>query len=74
MDEALELADYLPVSFKTPSEQDYISFLWETFQENYNGDKYQFAFLCLPHAADELRLFQGLADQADAPLMILIRV
>ena len=26
MDEALDLADYLPVSFKTPSEQEYISF------------------------------------------------
>ena len=45
MDEALDLADYLPVSFKTLSEQGYISFLWETFQENYDSAKYQFAFL-----------------------------
>lgn len=45
MDEAFDLADYLPVSFKTPSERDYISFLWESFQLNYNDGKYQFAFL-----------------------------
>ena len=45
MHDALDLADYLPISFKTPSEQDYISFMWETFQENYDRAKYQFAFL-----------------------------
>ena len=45
MDEALDLADYLPVSFKVPSEQEYISFLWAAFEENYDGAKYQFAFL-----------------------------
>lgn len=45
MDEAFDLADYLPVSFKTASEQEYISFLWETFTENYERTKYQFAFL-----------------------------
>ena len=45
MDEALDLADYLPVSFKTPSEQEYISFLWEVFEINYASEKYHFAFL-----------------------------
>ena len=45
MDEALDLADYLPVSFKTPSEQEYISYLWESFEENYANAKYQFAVL-----------------------------
>ena len=45
MDEALDLADYLPVSFKVPSEQEYVSFLWAAFEENYDGAKYQFAFL-----------------------------
>ena len=45
MDEALDLSDYLPVSFKTPSEEEYISFLWETFEVNYDSGKYQFAFL-----------------------------
>ena len=45
MDDAFDLADYLPVSFKTPSEQEYISFLWSVFEENYDRAKYQFAFL-----------------------------
>ena len=45
MDEALDLAGYLPISFKTSMEEEYISFLWEAFQDNYIGAKYQFAFL-----------------------------
>ena len=45
MDEALYLTDYLPASFRSPEEQEYISFLWETFEENYVRAKYQFAFL-----------------------------
>ncbi|MBW8078609.1 MAG: hypothetical protein GJU76_11155 [Gallionella sp.] len=30
MEEAAELASYLPLSFKTRSEQEYIKFLWDT--------------------------------------------
>lgn len=45
MDDALGLAEYLPISFKTPNEQEYIAFLWATFEENYNNARYQFAFL-----------------------------
>ena len=45
MDDALGLADYLPVSFKTPKDQEYISFLWEAFETNYESGKYHFAFL-----------------------------
>ena len=45
MDEATELANYLPLSFKTRSEQDYIRFLWEAFESNCENGKYQFAFL-----------------------------
>ena len=45
MDDPLDLAEYLPVSFKTPSEQEYMAFLWATFEDNYNAAKYQFAFL-----------------------------
>ena len=45
MDEAIELANYLPISFKTVSEQEYIKFLWESFETNYESEKYQFAFL-----------------------------
>lgn len=45
MDDALELANYLPLSFKTESEQEYIKFLWDAFESNYENKKYQFAFL-----------------------------
>ena len=45
MEEAAELANYLPLSFKAPSEQEYIAFLWDAFETNYTHGKYQFAFL-----------------------------
>lgn len=45
MEEASELGNYLPLSFRTPSEQEYIEFLWDAFQSNYENEKYQFAFL-----------------------------
>lgn len=45
MDEAAELGNYLPLSFTSPKEQDYISFLWDAFETNYTHGKYQFAFL-----------------------------
>jgi hypothetical protein len=45
MDDAIELSTYLPLSFKTPKEQEYIEFLWEAFETNYAHRKYQFAFL-----------------------------
>jgi hypothetical protein len=45
MEEALELSDFLPVSFKSPSERDYIGFLWDAFDSNCDSGKYQFAFL-----------------------------
>ena len=45
MDDAAELGNYLPLSFKTPKEQEYIEFLWDAFETNYTHGKYQFAFL-----------------------------
>jgi hypothetical protein len=45
MGEAADLADYLPFSFKTQKEQEYIDFLWDAFDTNYKYGKYQFAFL-----------------------------
>lgn len=45
MEEAAELAIYLPLSFKTPKEQEYIEFLWDAFETNYTHGNYQFAFL-----------------------------
>lgn len=45
MEEAAELGNYLPFSFKSPKEQEYIEFLWDAFETNYTHGKYQFAFL-----------------------------
>lgn len=45
MDDAIELGNYLPLSFKSPKEQEYIAFLWDAFETNYTHAKYQFAFL-----------------------------
>jgi len=45
VEDALELAEYLPLSYKTPSEEQYVAFLWDAFTSNYENEKYQFAFL-----------------------------
>jgi hypothetical protein len=45
MEEAAELGNYLPLSFKSPKEQEYIEFLWDAFETNHTHGKYQFAFL-----------------------------
>jgi hypothetical protein len=45
MEEPAELTNYLPLSFKTPKEEEYIDFLWDAFDTNYRHGKYQFAFL-----------------------------
>lgn len=45
MEDASQLGNYLPISFKTESEQKYIKFLWDAFETNYTHGKYQFAFL-----------------------------
>lgn len=45
MDEALEIHDYLPLAYPSASEGEYIRFVWEGFESNYNAGKYQFAML-----------------------------
>jgi len=45
MEEATDLNNYLPLSFKSQKEQEYIEFLWDAFEMNYTHGKYQFAFL-----------------------------
>ena len=42
---ANDILAYLPNSFKTRDEQDYINFLWESYESNYNNAKYPFAFI-----------------------------
>jgi len=45
MEDALELENFLPVSYKTRSEKEYMTFLWDAFQSNYTSGKYEFASL-----------------------------
>jgi hypothetical protein len=45
MDEALELSEFLPASYKMRSEEEYVAFLWDAFQSNYTSGKFEFASL-----------------------------
>ncbi len=45
MEEAYKIHDYLPVSYRNPQEQEYVQFLWSSFELNYKEGKYQFAFI-----------------------------
>lgn len=45
MDAALEIHDYLPLACPSTGEGEYIRFLWEAFESNYEAGKYQFAML-----------------------------
>ncbi len=45
IEEASELEGFLPLSYRTPKERDYVRFLWEAFDTNVEHGKYQFAFL-----------------------------
>ncbi|MEP1152188.1 MAG: hypothetical protein ABJH08_10715 [Balneola sp.] len=47
MEEGLELAKYLPESYKSIPDTEYMQFLWEAYQTNYEAGKYQFAYLSL---------------------------
>jgi hypothetical protein len=45
MEGAERIFDYLPYSYASQSEEEYIQFLNEAFYVNYEAEKYQFAFL-----------------------------
>lgn len=45
MDNALGLSIYLPMSYQSPKDEEYIRFLWDAFETNYTHGRYQFAFL-----------------------------
>lgn len=45
MEEAQRIFDYLPASYKNPTEKEYVDFLWDAFVTNYDNGKYAFAFL-----------------------------
>jgi hypothetical protein len=45
IEEADQLEAFLPISYRTPKEEEYVRFLWEAFHDNCASGKYQFAFL-----------------------------
>lgn len=45
IEEADQLEGFLPISYRTAKEQEYVRFLWEAFNDNCASGKYQFAFL-----------------------------
>ena len=45
MANSADILAYLPNSYKTRDERDYINFLWESFESNCNNAKYPFAFI-----------------------------
>ncbi len=45
MEESFEILNYLPIRFKNRTEQEYMEFLWESFESNYSNEKYQFSFM-----------------------------
>lgn len=45
IEEASQLESFLPISYRTPKEEEYVRFLWEAFNDNCTSGKYQFAFL-----------------------------
>jgi len=55
MEEAAELANYLPLSYKTRSEQDYIAFLWDAFETN----KEMVSGLAIMHSTSRPALIAG---------------
>jgi hypothetical protein len=42
---SIEIFNYLPNLYKNPQEKEYIDFLWDAFETNYEKEKYQFAFI-----------------------------
>jgi len=44
-EDSFKILNYLPYSYKTTQEGEYINFLWDAFYANYEKEKYQFAFI-----------------------------
>jgi hypothetical protein len=68
MDEALELGDFLPVSYKTRSQGDYVSFPWDAFQGNHTSGKFEFAsfafhFLYMSFVSFSIRQIRHVREQ-----------
>lgn len=45
MEEAYQIFDYLPRRYRNKANQEYLQFLWDSFETNYQNGKYTFAFI-----------------------------
>jgi hypothetical protein len=45
IEELGKIFNYFPLYHKHESESDYLTFLWDSFQSNYEKEKYQFSFI-----------------------------
>lgn len=43
IEEARQLEGFLPISYRTAKEEEYVRFLWEAFNDNCASSKHQFA-------------------------------
>ena len=58
MEEAAEISDYLPISFRTSEESEYIEFLWSSFEANFTNRKFQFAYFAFHMLAMSIVYFK----------------
>lgn len=45
MEEACQIFSYLPIRYKNDEEAEYVQYLWRAFENNYQNELYQFAFM-----------------------------
>lgn len=45
MEEAFKVFSYLPLHYKNVEETEYVQYLWKAFENNYQNEQYQFAFM-----------------------------
>ncbi len=58
MEDALEMNEFLPISFKTIEEGEYVAFLWSSFESNFTQRKFQFAYLAFHMLAMSIVYFK----------------
>jgi hypothetical protein len=45
MEEANQIFSYLPLRYKNSEEAEYVQYLWKAFENNYDNEQYQFAYM-----------------------------
>ncbi len=45
IEDLAKVFNYFPIYHKHESESDYLTFLWDSFESNYEKEKYQFSFI-----------------------------